>query len=65
MKAITHHTSGRGRFHGTVQIVLYNWSSYALGALACFVTLALARWTVCPPFIRLALDGAEIGRAHV
>jgi ubiquinone/menaquinone biosynthesis C-methylase UbiE len=57
MKAITHRGSGRRRFHGTLQIVLYNWPSYALGALACLVTLALARWTVWSPFMRLALDG--------
>lgn len=46
----------RGRFRGTIQIVLYNWPSYVLGALACFTTLALAQIAAWPSFLRLVLD---------
>jgi SAM-dependent methyltransferase len=54
--------SGRGPFHGTVQIVQYNWPSYLLGALACLMGLALALWLPSPLFVHHLL-GAAAGLA--
>jgi SAM-dependent methyltransferase len=55
MRMATAQPARRGRYRGTVQIILYNWPSYVFGALVCLLALALALLAPLPAYARLLL----------